>query len=104
MKFSKWMLFSLFFTVNAAQAVTIKSTLSKVHVNGTGGFYIVTEGKMTNNGCGTASWYKIPNDSPYAKEMFSVALTGYVSGKPIQLYLEGCDGEYPKIKWLNVSD
>ena len=85
---------------NTVADKTIKTT----HVNISSGYYFKTSETMIDpHSCGSSAWYTLKNGT-YTKEAFSILLAAKMSGKKVTFYLQGCNGSYPLVDWINVHD
>ena len=93
-------------TANAYSATTLANhTISKVHLNFSSGIFIQTKETMMNpDNCGSSFWYRVEKGSSYEKESYSLLLAAYTAGKKVNIGLDGCLGDNPKIFWVNIHD
>ena len=81
------------------------NSVYKTHVNANSGFYFRIEEPLENlDGCTGSGWYKIKGSSPFANEMFSIALAAHMAQKRVELHLSGCESGYRAVAWLNVCN
>lgn len=80
-------------------------TVSRTHVNTNYGYFFKTTQTMENpHNCSSNAWYRLNPDGSHTKEAFSLLLAAHMSGKKVQLSLNGCDSTYPKVDWINIHD
>lgn len=77
-------------------------TVKTTHVNLSGGYYFKTvEAMVDPEGCGSTSWYRLSNED-FGREAFSLLLAAHMSGKKVSFNIDGCAGNYPSVRWINV--
>ncbi|GAB2504031.1 hypothetical protein GCM10008940_02220 [Microbulbifer agarilyticus] len=80
-------------------------TIRVVHISFDTGIYFQTNEKMVDpDNCGSTNWYRIEKGNTYEKEAYSLLLAGHTSGKLVNIGLNGCAGESPRITWINIHD
>lgn len=92
-----------------AMANTVKGvTVSKTHVHTSSGLYFSTNETMKNpencSGDSDAPGFYVLRQGDYTKEAFSVLLAAHMSNKKINIHLQGCNGIYPIVDWVQVYD
>jgi len=101
----------LVFGFIAIQIATVSATvlsakkIKKLHVNADSGIYFQTYAAMQDpDGCGSISWYHVARNSIYEKEIYSLLLAARTSGAEVTFYIDGCDGGYPRVTYINTHD
>lgn len=80
-------------------------TIKKLHVNTGSGIYFQTNEAMQNpHNCASASWYIVARNSNYEKEVYSLLLAARASGAVVSISIDGCEGGYPKVAYVNTHD
>lgn len=86
--------------VSASDKVT-DVTVTDVIVNLSTGVHFRTVEAIVNPGtCSNTTWYKLPSDSEYEKEAYSLLLTAQAQNKKVNIGLDGCTAGYPKVVWI----
>ena len=89
-------------TAGTALAKTDKlnTTITHVYANH-GELLLKTAAGQGGEGCSNENWAEIPRDADNREFMFKIALSAYLSGRTVQVTLDGCDG-YPQVSriWL----
>ncbi len=76
-------------------------TIKDVIVNMDSGIHFrINEDMANNESCANSSWFKIEPASTYEKEALSLLLSYEAQKKPITVYISGCTGGYPKLKYI----
>lgn len=76
-------------------------TITDIIINLSSGVHFRTSESMINpSSCSNGSWYKLPSDSKYEKEAYSLLLSKQARKEKVNIYLDGCTGSYPKVVWV----
>jgi len=66
----------------------------------TGVHFRTSEAMVNPSTCSSESWYKLPSDSKYEKEAYALLLSKQAREEKVNIYLDGCTGNYPKVVWV----
>lgn len=76
-------------------------TITDIIINLSSGVHFRTNEPMVNpSTCSSGLWYKLPSDSNYEKEAYSLLLSKQARKEKVTIYLDGCTGSYPKVVWV----
>ncbi len=59
--------------------------------------YIKHSNVINPDSCSNTSFYALPKSNAMFSEIYSLFLTGHSAKKQINIYINGCEGNYPKI-------
>ncbi len=59
--------------------------------------YVRHSNAINPDSCGSTSYYALPKSNTMFSEMYSLFLAGHSAKKQMNVYINGCEGNYPKI-------
>ncbi len=59
--------------------------------------YIRHSVAINPDSCSSTSYYALPKSNAMFSEMYSLFLAGHSAKKQMNLYINGCEGNYPKL-------